>query len=395
MNGPQQNLKARFKDTPIAIGSEVPQKIFSDVEIKQELAIKEEPEGHTEVPMVSMPRPSCSSSAVEPSVDRANNEPSIKDLYSTHAKLELKAEAEADTKVESTSNESKQSVGNDALKGNTTKKHRAKKGSAAKPRSSNRLSKKREIGLKGRAKAVINAAHRKQSTAKKTKKQHKCPSCDYVASQTSTLKRHMLTHTGRKPFPCNICDKRFALKQNLQSHLKTHPDEYPFSCSVCLKRFAQNDEILEHEANCYGRHYECHLCKKFSTLIKGQLKVHMRVHTGVRPFRCSLCSKKFTRKAHLKGHSKLYTNPRPVKFQCLVCARYFSQEMEKQQHESKCQSRRYECYLCKSYTTSYKSCMMLHMRVHHNGVKPFQCEVCKKFFAQKVELTRHLKHNHK
>ncbi|XP_055306133.1 zinc finger protein 235-like [Sitodiplosis mosellana] len=338
-------------------------------EIKQEGDIKLEPE--CDVPMITKLRRDLGPI----NTAENNDELTIEDLYATPVKLELKAEAEADTKVESTPKVSKQSDGIDTLKGNTAKKHQAKKDSAAKQSSSVEKSKKGEIGLKGRAKALINAAHRKQSAGRKTKKQHKCPTCDYVTSWPSNLKTHMLTHTGEMPFPCKICNKRFTLKHHLQRHLKTHPDEYPFSCSVCLRRFAQNVERLEHEATCDGRHYECHLCKKFSTSNTGELKIHIRVHSGVRPFRCSLCSKKFTLKTSLMRHSKVHTNPRPVKFQCLVCVRNFSQEMEKEQHESKCQSRRYECYLCKSYATSYKSSMMFHMRVHHTGVNPFRCEV--------------------
>ncbi|XP_055306136.1 zinc finger protein 888-like [Sitodiplosis mosellana] len=387
MNNQHESGHDPLKTKPMDNRTVVMERMSDVIEIKQEPTIKEEPEDPAEVPMVSMPRPSYSQSAVEIRVDRANNEQSIEDLYSTHLKLELKAEAEADSKVESTQKESKQTGGDETSKGNTVKKHRAKKGNAATPSPSIGDSKKGKIGLKGRAKAVINAAHRKQSAAKKTNKQHKCPTCYYVASRPSKLKTHMLTHTGEKPFPCKICDKRFTHFSSLQRHLKTHTVEYPSSCSVCLRRFAQNVERLEHEATCDGRRYECHLCKKFSTPNTGPLKIHMRVHTGIRPFRCSICSNRFTQKTSLKRHSKFHINPRPVKFQCLVCARYFSQEMEKQQHESKCQSRRYECYLCKSYATYYKSSMMFHMRVHHTGVKPFKCEVCKKCFAQKVEFT--------
>ncbi|XP_055306135.1 zinc finger and SCAN domain-containing protein 5B-like [Sitodiplosis mosellana] len=245
------------------------------VEVKQEPMIKREAEDHAEVPMVSMPRLSYSQSAVELGVDRVNNEPSIEDLYATHVKLELKIEAESNSKVKSKPKDSKHSDGNETSKGNTVKK-----GNAAAPVSSIGMSKIMGIELKGRAKAVISAANRKQSAAKMTNKLHKCPSCDYVAPWPANLKMHMLTHTGERPFPCNICEKRFTLKHHLQRHLKTHPDEYPFSCSVCLKRFKRNDERSEHEATCDGRRYECYLCKKFSTRNKGQLKIHMRVHTG-------------------------------------------------------------------------------------------------------------------
>ncbi|XP_055307062.1 zinc finger and SCAN domain-containing protein 32-like [Sitodiplosis mosellana] len=337
------------------------------IEIKSEPDVKDEPEAADYVYMVSIPNQHrVQHVKLELADDTSNGlqsdgSPGINEFEWIHIEPEPKAEEveKADCKPE----ESKKSQpsGDGSGKRNIDVKQAKKQNRDGHKTLAAKL---KSIEATGRARSVIIASHKKRSAAKKNKKQHKCPTCDHVASRPCNLKTHMLTHTGEKPFPCNICDKRFTQTSNLQTHLKTHPDEYPFSCSVCLKRFAQNDERLEHEVTCDGRHYECHLCKKFSTPHKVYLKIHMRVHTGVRPFRCSLCSKKFTRKAHLKGHTKLHTNSRPVKFQCLVCARNFSQEMEKQQHESKCQSRRYECYLCKSYVTSRKCGMMSHISAH-------------------------------
>ncbi|XP_055308951.1 zinc finger protein 665-like [Sitodiplosis mosellana] len=285
------------------------------VEVKQEPRIKVEPEDHDEPLAVSMPRQRYRGSTVELGVDRANNESNIEDWYPT----EFKVEVEADIKVEQKSKEGKRSDKNDAQKenGNREVEGQSKKDDAV-PRSSNGNLRKKSIAMKGRAKAVINAAHRKQSAAKRAKKQHKCQTCGYVAPRPSNLKRHMFKHTGENPFPCNICNKRFTTNSNLQTHLKTHPDEYPFSCSVCLKRFAQNDERLVHEDVCNGRHFECHLCKQYSTLIEFSLKVHMRGHSGDRPFRCSVYSKRFTVRCNLKAHSKIHTNPRPIKFRCMT-----------------------------------------------------------------------------
>ncbi|TSO05377.1 Ras-responsive element-binding protein 1 [Bagarius yarrelli] len=47
----------------------------------------------------------------------------------------------------------------------------------------------------------------------------KCPYCPRVFPWTSSLQRHMLTHTGQKPFPCLHCDALFSTKSNCERHL--------------------------------------------------------------------------------------------------------------------------------------------------------------------------------
>ncbi|XP_018123260.1 ras-responsive element-binding protein 1 isoform X3 [Xenopus laevis] len=46
-----------------------------------------------------------------------------------------------------------------------------------------------------------------------------CPFCPRVFPWASSLQRHMLTHTGQKPFPCAKCDAFFSTKSNCERHL--------------------------------------------------------------------------------------------------------------------------------------------------------------------------------
>lgn len=50
----------------------------------------------------------------------------------------------------------------------------------------------------------------------------KCHTCSYSTSKLSNLKRHIMTHTGEKPYKCRYCNKRFIQKVQLKSHVHVH-----------------------------------------------------------------------------------------------------------------------------------------------------------------------------
>ncbi|XP_075908170.1 uncharacterized protein LOC116954162 isoform X3 [Petromyzon marinus] len=47
----------------------------------------------------------------------------------------------------------------------------------------------------------------------------KCPHCPRLFPWISSLQRHMLTHTGQKPYPCPHCSTFFSTKSNCERHL--------------------------------------------------------------------------------------------------------------------------------------------------------------------------------
>jgi hypothetical protein len=55
-----------------------------------------------------------------------------------------------------------------------------------------------------------------------TKKRHKCDVCGSYWGRPSSLKIHMVSHTGVKEFVCSICKQDFGVKSNYTRHIRVH-----------------------------------------------------------------------------------------------------------------------------------------------------------------------------
>ena len=119
-------------------------------------------------------------------------------------------------------------------------------------------------------------AHFKSSHLIQKRDKKACNVCGKILD-INTMKRHEDTHKT-KTVKCDKCPAVFKTDYHLKAHQRRHDKDYRYCCETCGKGF-------------YG----------ISPLVN-----HRRIHTGEKPFSCSLCQYSCNVKVNLNKHMKIH-----------------------------------------------------------------------------------------
>ncbi|KAL2084342.1 hypothetical protein ACEWY4_019860 [Coilia grayii] len=154
--------------------------------------------------------------------------------------------------------------------------------------------------------------------------QHPCMHCSASFARPSQLLQHQRAQHASKTggFLCAECGRAFNSHSNLRIHLNVHTGARPYTCQDCGKSFSQSGALKIHRRIHTGeRPYTCAYCGRGFPHLAG-VRAHQRTHTGEKPYCCPQCGKRFTQSGALKIHTRIHTGERP--FVCSLCGKGFS-----------------------------------------------------------------------
>eukprot|EP00088_Acartia_fossae_P054402 TRINITY_DN6246_c0_g1_i6.p1 TRINITY_DN6246_c0_g1~~TRINITY_DN6246_c0_g1_i6.p1 ORF type:complete len:208 (+),score=6.16 TRINITY_DN6246_c0_g1_i6:89-625(+) len=160
-------------------------------------------------------------------------------------------------------------------------------------------------------------------------------------------------------FCCPDCGKKFHMKKCYDNHVEEKKCQGKYNCTYCTERFTTKHNLYEHISSTHGfrctkpycdfvcgnarnltlhlrRHAKsiaCELCGQYFGAYNSLSRHKLRKHDIGRSVSCKECGKKFPGNYELERHMTLHTGAKP--FKCSMCPMSFTQKHVCVRHEEK------------------------------------------------------------